>query len=148
MFISTIVTLTPLGLLFVVINILGVVTPSKYLENSSIFCSPLISSSSASVMIVSSFTRILSIVRVTPLGAASSPCSSRIFYFFNFSIFAPLRFSIFFINTTSCLFYLFLMSLGFSILIDFSLSCFLVTDLIFLSSFSSCFYLRLSSTVI
>src|ERR1700733_13780060 len=100
----------PLGLLLVVIKILGVVKFLKYSLNSSISYSPLISSSSALVINVSSATLIDSIVLVIPFGAASSPSSSLTFFFFNLFINFILFYAYFFLITTSYFLCLFLIS--------------------------------------
>ncbi len=107
-------------------------------------CSPLVSSS-ISFKIVSSLTLIDSIVYVTPLGTAYSPNSSLSLRFFNCSSLAERLSAALFFNTISCLFYLFLMSLGCSIFTFPSFSCLFAKAFIFLSSFSKRFRLRLVS---
>ena len=94
--------LTPFGLLLVVISIFGVVSLLKYLSNSSIFYSPIMSSSSIlSCISVSSGTLMLSIVAFFPLGTAISPNSSLSFFVYNDCSFFEVLDSILLLRTTS-----------------------------------------------
>ena len=144
--------MSPFGLLFVVTKILGVLSLLKYLSNSSMFCSPSTSSSSLSYIIVSSCTRILSIVWFLPFGTTSSPNSSLYFLVWSFFNFASWLAAIRLFMTTSYLLCLFLISLaslsnfsrfGFPFVV---FSAFFWSALILFSSFSIRFcFLRSSS---